>query len=71
MDDLGFDAKRFDSAYDHDFYRRNGLRSGVYFDRETYGVDRMVPYEIGEAYEYLRFAPSDLSAAEAVALVSN
>ncbi len=67
LDDLGFDASRFKSAYDQDFYRRNGLSAGIYFDRENYGVDRIVPYEFGNTYYYLPLATSKLSTAEAVA----
>ena len=55
------------SAYDQNFYRRNGLRGGVYFDRETYGVDRLVPYELVAYSRYIPVAPSTLSPHEAVA----
>jgi spermidine dehydrogenase len=41
--DLGVDLTRFESAYDHEFYRRRGLESKLYFDAETWGVDRLVP----------------------------
>jgi spermidine dehydrogenase len=40
---LGVDIKRWDTAYDRRLYRSLGLTEGVYFDRETFGVDKLVP----------------------------
>jgi spermidine dehydrogenase len=40
---LGVEMKRWDTAFDREFYRSLGLTEGVYFDRETFGVDRVVP----------------------------
>lgn len=43
MRTLGIDAKALDeSCADHELYASLGLRSGVYFDKETFGVDRLV-----------------------------
>jgi len=39
---LGVDLKRFDTAFDRKLYASLGLTQGVYFDRETFGVDRLV-----------------------------
>jgi spermidine dehydrogenase len=39
---LGVDCKRWDTAFDRKLYRSLGLAEGVYFDRETFGVDRLV-----------------------------
>ncbi len=66
--DLGVDIKRFDKAYDQGFYKRHGLRSGIHFNKEKWGVDRIVPYGLG-FYEndYLSMAESDLTAEQAVA----
>jgi len=64
--DLGVDISRFDSAYDQGFYKRHGLGGGVVFNREDWGVDRLVRYDLGALGGYLPLAPSDLSAAEAV-----
>jgi spermidine dehydrogenase len=65
--DLGVDKKRFDTAYDQGFYKRNGLGGGIHFNREKWGVDRMVPYELGVLEDYVPLAPSSLSPKEAVA----
>ena len=34
LHDLGVDISRFDTAYDQDFYRRNGLGAGIYFNAD-------------------------------------
>jgi spermidine dehydrogenase len=39
---LGVDLKRFDTAFDRKLYRSLGLTQGVYFDREAFGVDKLV-----------------------------
>jgi spermidine dehydrogenase len=39
---LGVDLRRFDTAFDRKLYSSFGLTQGVYFDRETFGVDRLV-----------------------------
>ncbi len=64
--DVGIRMERFETAYDQGFYRRHGLRGGIYFDRQTYGVDRVIPYEILEFSGYLPLERSKLSAAEAI-----
>ena len=56
--DLGVDKKRFDTAYDQGFLKRNGLGGGIHFNREKWGVDRMVPYELGVLEDYVPLAPS-------------
>ena len=65
--DLGVDMKRFDSAYDRKFYSRNGLGPGIHFNREAWGVDRVVPFGLGTNDGYIDLAPSALSPKEAVA----
>ena len=66
--DLGVDVERFETAYDWEFYRRNGLRAGIYFNRKDWGVDRTIPFDMGIfTDDYLPLAPSSLSPREAVA----
>jgi len=65
--EIGIDVPRLAAGYDQDFYRKNGLRGGIYFDRATYGVERVIPYELLDFSNYLPVEPSTLSASEAVA----
>lgn len=67
FEDLGIDLSNFDNAYDQDFYRRNGLAGGVFFDKENWGKDQLVPYDLGSIGTYLPLASSTLSDTEAVA----
>jgi len=67
LQDLGVDKKRFDTAYDQEFYKRHGLGAGIYFNRDNWGVDRMVPFDWGTFKGYVPLAPSPLSPEEAVA----
>lgn len=64
--DLGIKPKRFDKAYDQDFYKRNGLRAGLFFSEEAWGETRMVPLNLGLFDDYLPLADTGLTAAEAV-----
>ncbi len=40
--DLGIETKRFESYYDQEFFSSRGLAAGVFFDKETFGTDRLV-----------------------------
>ena len=60
--DLGIDVRRFYTAFDRHRYQKLGLHSGVFFDRETYGTDRLIPgsdEEVNDAF----LARTPLSAA--------
>ncbi len=39
---LGVHVRRFDTAFDRKLYPSLGLTPGVYFDRESFGVDRLI-----------------------------
>ena len=43
--ELGVDTARFDSAFDRTFYSSLGLARGVFFSREAFGRDLLVPGE--------------------------
>jgi spermidine dehydrogenase len=47
LKDLGVDVKRFDSAFDQDFYTRWNLNHAVFFKKEVFGVDRLVRRPFG------------------------
>ena len=44
--DLGIELERFNTAYDQDFYKRSNLGAVTYFNKETFGEDKVVrhPY---------------------------
>jgi len=64
--DLGVDISRFDSAYDQEFYKRHGLGAGVFFNRDDWGSNRLVRYDLGGMGSYIPFAANTLPPAEAV-----
>src|ERR1700722_18863764 len=49
---LGIDPPRFEASYtDHKLYRSLGLDSAVFFDKETFGEDRLVVGSPGRGWE--------------------
>jgi len=42
--DIGVDTERFNTAYDKDFYKRNNLSAVTYFNKEKFGVDKIVKH---------------------------
>ncbi len=68
LKDLGIEPERLHAAYDLDFYKKNQLTAGIYFDRETFGVDRTLAYAPVNSFHYwFPLADSKLSHEDAVA----
>jgi len=42
VEDLGIDVPRWKKMYDPRIYRSHGLHRGIFFDKETFGADRLV-----------------------------
>ena len=61
--DLGVELARFDAAFDRGFYSSIGLSRGVFFDRESFGRDALLP---GDAL-LSRGAASDAALANFIA----
>jgi spermidine dehydrogenase len=40
--DLGIEVRRFQKYYDKNFYKSRGMGEAVFFDKETFGTDRLV-----------------------------
>lgn len=69
LKDLGVNLKRFETAFDQDFYERNGLRPGLYFDKEIWGARRMVPFNLGMFTDYLSLGSTDVTPEQAVEMI--
>ncbi len=52
LKDLGVDVKRFNKAFDQDFYARWNLNHAVFFKKEVFGVDRLVRRPFGSWNEW-------------------
>jgi len=44
FNDIGIDLERFKTAYDVDFFKRNNLGAVTYFNKETFGEDKVVKH---------------------------
>jgi spermidine dehydrogenase len=58
IEELGIDVARYPKVLDAALYKSLGLRSAVFFDKETFGVDRVVPGDVREP-AFLAAAPLD------------
>jgi spermidine dehydrogenase len=41
LKDLSIDTDRFYDYFDQDYFKSRGLKSGIYFDRKSFGVDQL------------------------------
>jgi spermidine dehydrogenase len=68
LKELGIDVSLADKVFDRDLYRSLNLRGGIFFDKETFGTDRLVTGdrhvpEPDRAYGYQNL-PSELATPE-------
>jgi spermidine dehydrogenase len=61
--DLGIEVKRFEKYYDQKFYKSRGMGQAIFFDRETFGSDRLVSGAFQTPWpEFLPKTPLSVSA---------
>jgi spermidine dehydrogenase len=53
INELGIDVSRWPRIVDPSVYSSLGLRPAVFFDRETFGADRLVKYSGEEGHDFL------------------
>jgi spermidine dehydrogenase len=61
LSDLGIDVRRFEQAFDQEFYARWNLNHGVFFKKEVFGVDKLVRRPFG-TWQELDENPRDAAA---------
>ena len=62
---IGIDVERYSEFVDDDLYRSRGMRRGVFFDRETFGTDRLLVGEGRPSWRaFLERAPLSETARE-------
>jgi spermidine dehydrogenase len=66
LKDLQVDVSRFDTAYDREFNQRWDIGSGIYFDRKTYGVDKVVRADLMGWDVWLPMSQSNVSIEDAI-----
>src|SRR5215472_2787071 len=60
LQELGIDVDRFHTYFDQNLYKGMGLKRATFFDKETFGVDRLLP-GFGTHYLGLSYPPEVLA----------
>ena len=66
LEEIGVDLNRFNTAYDFDFFKRHNLGAVTYFNKKTFGEDKVVKHPYCDYPLFLEgLQTSDLSHEEA------
>jgi spermidine dehydrogenase len=60
LEELGVEVDRFHKYFDQNLYKKMGLKRATFFDKETFGVDRLLP-GFGTHYLGLTYSPEILA----------
>lgn len=66
LKDLSIDMSHFEKAFDQDFYRRNELSGGIFFNRRDWGESKVVKLDIGGLGDYMPLQKGALGTQSAV-----
>lgn len=66
LHELGVELSSFETAYDQNFYKRNGLGGGVFFNKGNWGSNTLLAYDLANLKSYLPLAESQFNEQEAV-----
>jgi spermidine dehydrogenase len=66
LKDLQLDVDRFETAYDREFTKRWGVGAAIYFDRKTYGADRVVRAELIDWSSWIPMEQAQVSMEDAI-----
>jgi len=68
LNDLGVEVKKFETFYDRSFYKSRGMGQAIFFDKETFGEDRLIPGAYQTPWpEFLAKSPMSAAAQRDVA----
>ncbi|MGI9289320.1 MAG: NAD(P)-binding protein [Pseudomonadales bacterium] len=66
LTDLGVDLNRFYTAYDQQFFKKNKLGAGIHFNKNHWGTNKLVRFDLGSIKSFLPVAESQLTPKQAV-----
>ena len=64
--ELGVDMGAFNKAYDQTFYRRHKLSGGIHFNKELWGNDATIPFDVANFRDWMPMFDSRLEVQDAV-----
>ena len=64
--ELGVDMGAFNKAYDQTFYRRHKLSGGIHFNKELWGNDTTIPFDVANFRDWMPMFDSRLEVQDAV-----